>query len=208
MGEKINVQVGIKGRSLPPGGGKDHVLVKNSENDFDCTWKDVVGGTDATIPQPYGLLPNVDTGTGNAGGIADYARGDHSHQANVGNSTPVMDSGLGGAGTSFVYARADHYHPTDTSRASDSDVTAFKAMFKGFTVTLGTTWTDGAQTVSSDDFIASGYAYIVTPASGSLAEYAACKIYADNVSVDEAMTFHCETANENQLTVNIVRVKA
>ena len=185
MGEKINVQVGIKGRSLPPGGGKDHVLVKNSENDFDCTWKDVVGGTDATIPQPYDLfVPNVDTAAGNAGGIADYSRGDHSHKANVGSVAPPMDSGLGGAGTSFVYARSDHYHATDTSRASADEVNTFKAMFKGFTVTLGTTWSDSAQTVSSDDFIASGYAYIVTPASGSLAEYAACKIYADDVSVD------------------------
>ncbi len=40
-------------------------------------------------------------------------------------STPQMD-GTGSAGSSSDYSRADHVHPTDTSRASATDVTALQ----------------------------------------------------------------------------------
>lgn len=76
-----------------------------------------------------------------------------------------------------------------------------------FTVTLDdASWSNNAQTVSNANFLASGYGYIVTPASASFADYASAVIYADNVSTDGSMTFHCSTAPSSDLTVNILRV--
>ena len=40
----------------------------------------------------------------------------------AGTSTPLMD-GAGAAGSSLYYSRQDHVHPTDTSRASQTDMT-------------------------------------------------------------------------------------
>ena len=78
-----------------------------------------------------------------------------------------------------------------------------------FTVTLSSSsWSSNAQTVSDAKFIASGYAYIVSPASASFADYGAAQIYADDVSTDGSMTFHCADEPTSNLTVNIVRVVA
>ena len=76
-----------------------------------------------------------------------------------------------------------------------------------FTVTLASaSWSSNAQTVSNANFLASGYAYIVSPASASFAAYGEAQIYADDVTVDGSMTFHCDSAPSSDLTVNIVRV--
>lgn len=77
-----------------------------------------------------------------------------------------------------------------------------------FTVTLtgGTTaWANNEQTVSNVNFITSGYAYTVSPASSSFSEYGQSIIYADNVTVTGEMTFHCTVIPTNNLTVNIKR---
>lgn len=76
-----------------------------------------------------------------------------------------------------------------------------------FTVTLTAAgWSNNAQTVINANFLASGYGYIVTPASASFADYAAAVIYADNVTTDGSMIFHCSAAPSSDLTVNIMRV--
>lgn len=76
-----------------------------------------------------------------------------------------------------------------------------------FTVTLtAARWSSNAQTVSNANFLASGYGYIVSPASGSFADYASAQIYADDVTVAGQMTFHCTDAPSTALTVNIARV--
>jgi hypothetical protein len=76
-----------------------------------------------------------------------------------------------------------------------------------FTVTLAAaSWSSNAQTVSNANFLASGYAYIVSPASASFAAYGEAQIYADDVSTDGSMVFHCDSAPSSDLTVNIVRV--
>lgn len=76
-----------------------------------------------------------------------------------------------------------------------------------FTVTLTAAgWSNNAQTVSNANFVASGYGYIVSPASGSFSDYASAQIYADDVTVAGQMTFHCTTAPSAALTVNILRV--
>ena len=76
-----------------------------------------------------------------------------------------------------------------------------------FTVTLAAgSWSSKAQTVSNASFVASGYAYIISPASASFAAYGTAQIYADDVSTSGQMTFHCANAPSVNLTVNIVRV--
>lgn len=78
-----------------------------------------------------------------------------------------------------------------------------------FTVTLASaSWSNNEQTVSDVRFLASGYAFVVSPASGSFTDYAESQIYADDVSTDGQMTFHCADAPSSNLTVNIVRMVA
>ena len=76
-----------------------------------------------------------------------------------------------------------------------------------FTVTLTAAgWSDNAQTISDSKFVSSGFAYTVSPASGSFADYADAMIYADDVTTDGQMMFHCDSAPTADLTVNIVRM--
>ena len=116
-------------------------------------------------------------------------------------ATPLMD-GTAAVGTATKYAREDHVHPTDTSRATKAD-------FTSFTITLASaSWSSNAQTVSNANFIASGYAYIVSPASASFSDYGNAQIYADDVTTTGQMTFHCSSVPSSNLTVNIARVVA
>ena len=116
------------------------------------------------------------------------------------SATPQMDSGNGSAGVGTAVSRDDHIHPTDTSRAAVAD-------FASFTVTLTAAgWSNKAQTVSNSNFITSGYAYIVSPASASFLDYGSAQIYADDVTTNGQMTFHCEDVPSSALTVNITRV--
>lgn len=121
-------------------------------------------------------------------------------------ANPLMD-GTAAVGTSTKYAMEDHVHPTDTSRASATDLSSFMGAFVGFTVTLDSLdWTNDEQTISDQRFAASGYAYLVYPSGSDLAEYNGAEIYADDVTVNGEMTFHCGSAPENDLTVNVVRM--
>lgn len=116
------------------------------------------------------------------------------------SATPLMDAGTGSAGTGTAFSRDDHIHPTDTTRAAVAD-------FKSFTVTLASaSWSSLAQTVSNANFITSGYAYIVSPASASFVDYGTAQIYADDVTTTGQMTFHCVDTPSSNLTVNITRV--
>ena len=76
-----------------------------------------------------------------------------------------------------------------------------------FTVTLtASAWADNAQTISDAKFVSVGYAYTVAPASGSFADYAEAMVYADDVTADGQMVFHCDSAPTADLTVNVVRM--
>ena len=76
-----------------------------------------------------------------------------------------------------------------------------------FTVTLTAAgWADNAQTISNANFLSAGYAYTVSPASGSFADYADAMVYADDVTTNGQMVFHCDSAPTADLTVNIVRM--
>lgn len=77
-----------------------------------------------------------------------------------------------------------------------------------FTVTLSGgsgSWGSNQQTVSNSNFRASGFSYIVSPASSSFGDYATAVIYADDVTTNGQMTFHCIDVPSNNLTVNIIR---
>ena len=116
------------------------------------------------------------------------------------SATPLMDAGTGSAGTGTAFSRDDHIHPTDITRAAVAD-------FVSFTVTLTAAgWSNKAQTVSNSNFVTSGYAYMVSPVSASFLDYGTAQIYADDVTTNGQMTFHCEDVPSSALTVNIVRV--
>lgn len=135
---------------------------------------------------------------------------------------PVMD-GVASAGTNFSrYAMEGHVHPTDTTRqavitasgllkgaGSGTVQAATKGVdygAKSFTVVLSSaSWSNKEQIISNANFYASGYSYIVSPAGSSFADYADAVIYADNVTVDGSMTFHCTNVPTNNLTVNVQR---
>ena len=76
-----------------------------------------------------------------------------------------------------------------------------------FTVTLTAAgWADNVQTISDARFVSTGFAYTVAPASSSFTDYADAMIYADDVTADGQMVFHCDSAPTADLTVNIVRM--
>lgn len=76
-----------------------------------------------------------------------------------------------------------------------------------FTVTLTAAgWADNVQTISDARFVSTGYAYTVAPASVSFTDYADAIIYADDVTTNGQMVFHCDSAPTADLTVNIVRM--
>ena len=76
-----------------------------------------------------------------------------------------------------------------------------------FTVTLTAAgWADNVQTISDARFVSTGYAYTVAPASVSFADYAEAMIYADDVTTNGRMVFHCDSVPTANLTVNVVRM--
>lgn len=77
---------------------------------------------------------------------------------------------------------------------------------KTFSATLSTNWSSGTQIVSSANFVANGYSYIVAP-SGNPSAYAEAQIYADDVTTNGSMKFHClgETPS-SAIDISIVRM--
>lgn len=179
-----NGQDGDPGVGVPTGGTAGQILAKASGTNYDTEW----------VNQSAGVDPAT--------------------------ATPLMD-GTGAVGSSAKYAREDHVHPSDTAKqdtlVSGTNIKTVNgqsllgsgniATGNGFTVTLASaSWSNNAQTVSNANFVASGYSYIVSPASASFADYGAAQIYADDVTTDGQMTFHCTDVPSGNLTVNVVRV--
>lgn len=78
-----------------------------------------------------------------------------------------------------------------------------------FTINLlASGWANQAQTISNANFIASGFAFTVSPNSAAREKYMESLVYADDVTVDGQMTFHCseDAVPDTNLTVNIMRV--
>ena len=106
-------------------------------------------------------------------------------------SDPILPSSIG------AYSKEE----TDTLLQKKADKSV------DFTITLTAEgWADNAQTISNEKFVSSGYAYTVAPASGSFLNYAEAMIYADDVTTNGQMVFHCDSVPTENLTVNIVRM--
>lgn len=93
---------------------------------------------------------------------------------------------------------------TETFSSLQSDVSALKATV--FTITLPTEWSDSALTVLDVKFLANGYVYQVSPTSDSINEYTQCQIYADDITTNGSIVFHCSSVPSNSLTVKVVRL--
>ncbi len=131
-----------------------------------------------------------------------------------GKQTKITASGvLIGNGSGGVTAKTldtssltnDNNH-VPTSGVVKSALNNAKAL--SFTVTLAaSSWSNNAQTVSNAYFIASGYAYTVCPSASNFTDYANAQIYADDVTTNGSMTFHCDSVPSSDLTVNILRTE-
>ena len=76
-----------------------------------------------------------------------------------------------------------------------------------FTITLTVSgWSDNVQIINDARFMSAGYAYTIAPASGSFTDYTEAIIYADDVTKDGQIMFHCDSMPIADLTVNVVRV--
>ena len=93
-------------------------------------------------------------------------------------------------------------------KASNSDYDfAWRQMSKSFSITLDSTaWIDSSLTVVNADFQATGYVYLIAPLSTSFALYGSAGVYADDVTTDNQMVFHCSKTVDSDLVVNVVRL--
>lgn len=107
---------------------------------------------------------------------------------------PLVDSGSGDKGESTRFAREDHVHPAPSL---------------AFSLTLASSsWSTSNKTLTITNdtrFKNSGYSYIITPDSASFTDYCNSKIYADDVTQNDRITFHCEKVPSTNLTVNVLR---
>ena len=96
------------------------------------------------------------------------------------------------------------------TKASGTDYDTVWATMNGgmtFTVTLAAnSWSSNMQTVSNTNFLAVGFAYIVTPTSSNYVKYSQAQIYAEDVTTTGEMVFHCVNVPDSDLTVNVARV--
>ena len=77
-----------------------------------------------------------------------------------------------------------------------------------FEVTLvASGWSNKLQTVTNENLIPTGYAYIVGPIYDSKTSFDRAKIEAKDVTVSGQMTFVCAKVPTSSLTVQILRVK-
>lgn len=114
----------------------------------------------------------------------------NNHLANKATKVAILD------GSGWVY------HRTLAEFKSDLGLDV------AFTVTLPASgWNNNAQTISNAGFVASGYAYTVSPEGGSFLACNAAIIYVDNVTEAGKMTFHCVETPTEDLTMNILRTE-
>lgn len=119
-----------------------------------------------------------------------------------------VDTGLSGKQNTLTFDDAPTAGSSNPVKSSGIKSALNDAKALSFTVTLTAAgWSSNAQTVSNAYFVASGYAYTVAPTSSSFADYADAQIYADDVTANGSMTFHCDSAPSSDLTVNILRTE-
>lgn len=78
-----------------------------------------------------------------------------------------------------------------------------------FTITLNSSaWSSNSQTISNANFITQGYSYIVNPDENGYIAWSESGIYANDIAVNGQMTFICETAPTQNITVKVLRMVA
>lgn len=78
---------------------------------------------------------------------------------------------------------------------------------ESFTITLVSTgWSGNAQSIINNKFNASGSTYIVSPITSNSELYAQSGVYADDISIEGKITFHCENVPSGNIQVNIVKI--
>lgn len=76
-----------------------------------------------------------------------------------------------------------------------------------FTISLPSTgWANNVQTITDARFVAAGFAYIIAPSGNGIDAYAAFEVYADDITADGSITFHCTTAPTVDITINVLKV--
>lgn len=119
---------------------------------------------------------------------------------------PQIDQAVGNALNKDTSTLSNDVNHIPASSVVKSALNNAKAL--SFTVTLTANgWPNNAQTVSNAYFVASGYAYTVCPSASNYTAYADAQIYADDVTTNGNMTFHCASAPTGNLTVNVLRVE-
>lgn len=75
------------------------------------------------------------------------------------------------------------------------------------TVTLSSSsWSNKAQTITNSAFETSGYVFVIGPDTASLEPYVECRIYADDVTVANKMTFHCDDVPDTNISVLVIKM--
>ena len=139
-----------------------------TENDFTDTYKSKLDGI--AEGAQVNAVTSVNSKTGEV--VLDYsdvgaAAASHGTHVSYSSTSPVMD-GTAAVGTASTVARSDHVHPTDTSRASASDLSALQTTVAGKQDTL--TW-DSTPTSGSSNPVTSGGVYSAIAALGSVFSY-------------------------------------
>ena len=77
-----------------------------------------------------------------------------------------------------------------------------------FSLTLpAANWNGKDLTVQNSSLVnATRYAYIITPSGSSFTEYVGHGVYADDVTTNDYITFHCEEVPTSDLTVHVLRM--
>lgn len=76
-----------------------------------------------------------------------------------------------------------------------------------FTVTLpSANWSAGVQTVSNANFLTGDYCYMVYAAPSSTYAWQDADVYADDVTTDGQMVFHCDVTPSTDLIANVIRL--
>lgn len=97
--------------------------------------------------------------------------------------------------------------------STDTYITDYATMgvdFGSFTFNftlLATDWNEKALTIT-DSYLSttSAYSYIISPKSSSFQEYVDCGIYADDISTNGELVFHCEEVPAHDLNVQVLRM--
>ena len=78
-----------------------------------------------------------------------------------------------------------------------------------FTLSLAANgWSNGSQTVSDSNLLANDYTYTISPVPSNFADYGAAGIYADNITIDGSITFHCTATPSNKIKIMVLREKS